>query len=748
MKKNKYLLLILKEKKLIITGLLAGLLMFAAYMFFFYIPMFKSETKLFIRNIQKQDVITSFDGGSILQSESGFSNPLFNLIQILKSEELSGRVRDQIESKYPEDVKKLNNGKKWNENFSKLIKAKLEPSSDVIKIKFNWVNKDHATDVLNTVVQEFKGINLDIRKSVEIKQREYLDTQITELGDQLDTLRREIKDYRLAKRAIDIDNESIELTKARILLEKQSEELRAQISFNQSKLSDLTRQLGVPNAQVALRSTGVGQDPYLAKLRENLMDAEQRYAKLGAKFTDSYPDVIAVKNEISEIKNNITRREKETLGSYSVKRGLYDRPSQDIATDLARTQADNVSLRSQYSTLTKGIGNIISQENQLPDKLLGLEELSKEEEALTTAYNNTKQKQLEARIKENQIVDNIYILNQPSEPKFQIIQLLAKFFGFVMMGFLAAFSIALIKEEIEDRWLNAREIEDVTNLKVLGILPWLKSATSIPKDLIIRDPNSIMGVAYGVIAANISSKSYSQDAQCISFISTVASRGKSLILPNIAATLARFDKSVVIVDTDFTDPVRLLRDIDINIHYRKTDIIDIIEIINKNIRLKQEVDSHFIARIIKDAYYPVVIKTDTGEEVCFNYLCAGKKVNNIYDYVSTRGFRMVMEYLKSNYEFVLIDTPKKPFIFPEFTSIADSSDAVILMSAMESNRQALINIIDTLKKSDTKILGIIAREANSQLEKYFISESIFTHNEDAVISDEEYEFTEEFSERI
>ncbi|MCK7461222.1 MAG: hypothetical protein MZU84_03725 [Sphingobacterium sp.] len=41
---------------------------------------------------------------------------------------------------------------------------------------------------------------------------------------------------------------------------------------------------------------------------------------------------------------------------------------------------------------------------------------------------------------------------------------------------------------------------------------------------------------------------------------------------------------------------------------------------------------------------------------------------------------------------------------------------------METNREELVSLIKKLEKSNTKILGIIPREENSELEKYFLSE--------------------------
>jgi|GEM_PF-1520877 len=724
--KNKLLLLILKEKKIIFSGIVIGFSLFLLYAIFFYVPLFSTNAKLFVRNIQKQDIITPYGGGSIIQSESGYSNPLFNLIQIMQSEKVASEVYDQIKIKYANDLRKfgINSKENWFNKYNKLVKAKIEPSSDIIAVSFNWNNKDNAENLLGTIIKEFKEVNLNIRKSVETKQREYLDTQVISIGKQLDNIREQIRDYKLKSRAIDTTNESTELIRARVDLEKQAEILKSDISYQNNKLNDLMSQLGFSDAKTALRATAIGQDPYLVKLTQDLSTAEQNYAKLQAKFTPKYPDVVAAKEEIQALNNNIEKREKESLSSIFVQRGLYDGASQNVVIDMSRVQAEKRSLLARYQTLQRGISELKSKEDELPGKILGLEELQKQENALSVAFLNAKQKQMEAHIKENEIVDNVFQLNQKSSPVYLINRILMKLFGFIMFGFLGSMGIAWVKEDIEDKWSNSREIEDITGQKVLGILPWIKSLNIVPANF-LHSPDSIMGISFSNIVSNIASKSYVDEAQAISFISTTSTRENSFIVPNISIALARSYRSVVLVDTDFRNPSKLLKSLNNEQVKNSNDIINIINEVNKYIRLsKTNNDQHerlfeFIARSLETASIPISIKMENDEIVVFNYLCANKKVDNIHNYVATKGFNAIIDFLKHHYEFVLIDTPAKSIIYPEFSSIIGASDAVSIISSINTNRQALVKMVDKFTREHIKILGIIHREANSEIEHLF-----------------------------
>lgn len=721
--KNKLLALLLKNKSMIFTGLFLSLSAFLIYLIFVYTPSYSTKTKLFVRNIQKNDIVTPYDGGSTVYSESGFSNPLFNLTQILDSEQLSAKVYDILKNKYPDDLNKMGvkNSQDFYPVFSKLIKSKIEPSTDIIKVSFKWENKNTVADVMNEILSSFKLFNLEIRKSAETKQREYLEGQTSSISNQLGNVRKQIKNYKLANKAVNITDESTELTRTRIELEKQASILRSEIAFNRSKMGNLAAQLGVSGAREGLRATGIGEDAYLGKLHQDLASAQQSYNSLQAKFTDNYPDVIAVKNEMESIKNNIKERETETLGSIGIKRGIYDRASQDIVTDLSRAQADNASLKSQLSALSRGISSVASQENQIPAKVLGLGELQKQEDALLSAYTSAKQKLMEAKIKENQVIDNIVPLGQPTKPELAMDGIVMKFIGLMMLGLLGSLAIAYIKEGIADRWISSQEIQDMTGKKILGSLPWIKSFSDMPISYIQR-PDSMMGLAYANITSKIISSSHQEESHALTFISTSASREKSQIIPNIAINLAKHGKTAIIIDTNFNMPSRILKDFGKDFHSKnKIDILDVIKEINKHYRFTKSIDNEFIGNVLQDAIIPVHI-VKNSENPDFYYLGAAKKSDNIYDYVASRGFKAMIDFLKYHYEFVLLDTPERPFVYPEVTAIANSSDGVIVLSSMQNNRQDLLSLIHNVEKSDSKIFGIISREENSDLERYFIAD--------------------------
>lgn len=717
--KNKFLALLIKEKAIISSCIGASICLFLAYVMFLYVPMYSTTAKLFVKNIEKPDIVATYGGGPTVASESGYSNPLFNLVQILGSETMSSNLYNVLSEKYPQDFDKLGikSKEKWTNTYPKLLKARIEPSTDIIKVSFSWPDKFNAKNILEETIDQFKITNLEIKKSIETSRRKYLDKQLVNISNQLKAVRQQIRDYKLAHKAVDIENESTELTRAKVDLQKEAEILKSDIVYANKKRADLAAQLNVPDARTGLRATAIGYDPYLTRLDQDLAGAEQNRAKLQAKFTDNFPDVIAAKNEINVLRKNILNRKLESLENISIKRGIYDKPSQDVVTELARVESEAVSLKARLRMLNRGVGNLTNKENMIPSKLFGLSELRKQEDSLLVAYSNIKQKQLEAKIKENEIIDNIFPLDNPSTPISIMSVILIKLLGFLSLGLVAGLGIALLKEDIEDKWIDSEEIETVTGKKVLGVIPWLKPADFATGDK--TQNSSIMDISHRHITSNIISRSDREQAQVLSAISTIPKRTKSSILPNIAATLAKLNRSVIVIDTDFASPSKILKYQQNENYDEPKDLIDAIQSINKYLRVSKTINDQIIGNILKSALITVNVEAEDNNEMKYYYLSSNKVVDNIHDYVASQGFATMVEFLKRQYEFVLIDTPAKPIIFPEFSSIANVSDAVILISGLATNRESLVKHIDNFEKSNTKVLGIIPRVENSDLERYF-----------------------------
>lgn len=446
---NRILEVILKQKGYIGMFILGSFVLFILYTVFIYKTIYKTDAKIFIRNVPQYNVATNSESdNSLTSSQSGYSNPLFNVVQILESKSLSNKVYKAISQKYPEELAsiKITSEDKFHNYIKNKLKTKIIPSTDTLTLSLRWGDKSSADSVLLETINQFRNQNLELRKAVETRQREYIDNYLKEIDSRLAAVKRQIRDYRVAQGVVNVNEEGTNILLTKYELEKKIADIKSQIRYNDQKFANFSKQVGFDNAKTALRATAIGQDPYLETLNKSLAETEQRYANLTSKFTDAYPEVIAVKNEISAINLNIGERSKESLGDVPVNRGVYDKPSQDIITDMSRTEAETTSLRAQLASLTQSLKSLHAREMKLPETIAKIEELYKQEDTLKAIYENVKKKQMDAKFKENEIVDNVFILDYPSEPKRYNFDLIIAFVGFIYGGAIVGTLAAWAKE--------------------------------------------------------------------------------------------------------------------------------------------------------------------------------------------------------------------------------------------------------------------------------------------------------------
>jgi uncharacterized protein involved in exopolysaccharide biosynthesis len=710
MNSQNFILFVKNNKKLISLSLVLSMMLLIAYLFTTYRVGYISTVNLFIKNVYNDGVVTAFGNERSLDSESGYSNPLFNYQEIIRSELVAKYCYDQISKRYKKELNLLgiSNQRQWFATFGKMVDTKVIPSTDIIQLSFRWVNKNQAPDVTKLVLNSLRKTNLEILRGVTLQQREFLDSQLETISQELLDVRTQIKNFKLNSKAIDLNDETSELVRKRVELQQQLSSLHSSISYNEQKARELTNILNVKDAKDAMLSNSIGSDPYLQNLNQQLAELQNEYQGMSAKFTDAYPPMQVIKNKIRTVTQNIEAHQKEVLGNYVISKGIYNKASSDIVTDLARVQADAISLKAQYAALQQGIELLKKQESSIPAKKLELDELEKKELALATAYDSIKKKQMEARIHENAIVDNIIVLKGPSQGKPDLKDLVLVCFGFMTSGLLAGMSIAWIKESIHDEWANVEEVERKTGKPVLGALPWKMKGSPAGTPAFYRS-NSDMLRTFDNIAHNLVNRSYLENSKVISFCTLYPGRQGSPLISQLAISLANAGHKVLLLDTDMQVPLRHLDYFNCKTLCPVKGLDSLIPEVNKKLRLADADDmpEQELRKIIGEAI--LHIQTPDNELGELDYLSSAQPQIRAYDFLASPGFKTLVNYLKLEYDFVLMDTPALPIHFPEMDAIVALSEGVVLLSPLAAKRATLIRQVRRLHAKGGNGLGILMR---------------------------------------
>jgi len=705
MNQDRILSLIRREKGFLIAGLILSIILMTVYALFFYTPMYQSNAGIYIRNISNENVLNSFGSSSPIKSESDYSNPLFNYQAILDSDQLSNHLYEKLKKDYPAELKllEITNAQDWKGYFQDSLKSNIISSTDIINIQFDWPRRSSAQSVMTLLVDEYKNLNLEIQKSTVGIKGDQIDKQLEEITNDLAKTRNQIQVYRKANKVVDLATEGAELTRIRMGMEQQLQTIQSEIAFSQEKKAELKQLLNFDSVSDALDASSIGDDPYLVQLYKDLANAQRELDKLKARFENAYPDVQSALREVESVQSKIDQRIKEATGKVKMGRGVYNTVSNTLVQELAQAEVEQRSLIARKESLKEGLADFVQNELEIPEKSRYLDELQKEEQALKDAYQALKSSSIESHIKDSSLIDNLYVLNPASPGSLQKKDLLLNLFGILLFGLSIGSLIAYSKNVYQDKWNSIDEIEEATGKVVLGNLSWQRELDTYVDDS-LEETSSIMR-EYKTVISSIKQRSYLEQAPVISFVSTKNERKHSVIVRNIALNMALSHNKVLLINTDFGESHE-------NGHFEVTeplgqyDIIAIVNQFNQNRSRNSQLQESEIDKMIDDATHNINIE-DT--DCALSYMTAELSVSRIYDVVGSYGFEELIRRLRPKYDFILLDTPSAPYDYVEVKTLMSKSDAVTVLSAVNTNRKELINMVRFADQNDIKLLGIIAR---------------------------------------
>ncbi len=706
--KNRYFRNFKKDKKLIFSAMLIVLVWSFVYLLFFYKAVYKSTAKIWIKDLATEEFVASLDTQNQMQPLTAAGNPILTQIEILKSDQLKRTIVEY----------KAKQGDKVGIN-SIDIDVKNKPSTDILSITLGDGSPKKAQDTLIAVLEEYDNINLLINRKISTARRKYIEEKLAEIDKKLREKRSEIEKFKSANLAISIDEESRELVAQKIEMSSKLEDIKGSMKNTQSSLRELERQLSLkPKDAIRAVALGTGNQT-LNQLRSDLNIAMQQYEFDSAKLADTNPKMVAQKTKIDTINKQIKEQVRLTVGKYTSSHGIniYDPVRSELVKDLADYQTRFIGLQAEEKALNGSIQTINLEQSKIPQKKFTLDMLEQEERALSSAYDQLKEKQIEAKIKEAEVMSNVIVVDAPDLPKgpsfpsvFQVLEMA------MLLGLMAGLSVSVLKTLIEDICDDIESIEAITKVPTLGIIPWLE--TFMPDEQL----QFIHGIAYNNIVSNLIIKCSKNNNKVLTFTSSSLKKPQSTIVYYLALGLKKLGHSVVIIDSDFRIPT-VIRNAGVE-NKVKINLSDFIISIENKFRHTQKIDP----KEVMD-----VLITDEKE---IKHLGNKDIVFEPYEFFGTNTFESIIEVLKNEFDWVLIDTGAA-HITPEFLIISKLSDGVVLFVNKTITYTIIRNITKALKNANIPFIGTIIRESSSKLEKEY--EKYLKFQQDKMLNDEKIE---------
>jgi len=556
-------------------------------------------------------------------------------------------------------------------------------SSSLIKVSFTSFDAKLAADIVNQHSQSYILLNNKRRLDSTSGAKVFLEQEIENVQAKLETSEKQLTDFARKHGVIDVeDRNNIMMTRMselnKSLAEVQNSRIDAETQFQQGQVNILNAVNPIEENVVVLQ------------LREQQARLQADYNEQSKVFKPAYPAMVQLKAKIDELQASIERQVSREESKVQV--GLESRYKQ---------------LSQHEIRLTSTIENLKQQMLNLQDRAVTYNILKREWEANKELYagllERTKEVGVAAGMELNvaSIVDIAKPPKEASYPKIPLNLAIGSLLG-LLLGLGSAFLLAMLDNTIND----VDQLTALTGVPHLGVLPHPESVKAGSKEKIktrktskgdnkldldlsvLLDPQSMYAESIQSVRTSMSFSNASGMPKSIMVTSSVPSEGKSTLSNNLAISIAKSGKRVMLLETDL----------------RKSRFHKIF-----GVPAAPGLSDYLVDDNQKFTSYKV------GEIDGLNICVAGTSSPNPVGLLGSEKMRLLIEDLKEKYDVVIVDCPPVIGLADSIIMSQIVDSVLFVVAAHKTPIDAVKNSLRRLKLANAPILGTVFNMVRSDL---------------------------------
>ncbi|HZX83477.1 MAG TPA: polysaccharide biosynthesis tyrosine autokinase [Reyranella sp.] len=550
--------------------------------------------------------------------------------------------------------------------------------SHVLSVKAESRNPQTAAAVANALAERY--LDYQRRDKIESMDRvdKFLMGRVSELREAVRKSDQAVEDYR---RAHDLYKSS---GGGGGVTSQQLTELNTQLLAAQTAKAEADSRLR--EAQ-EMRKGGLNSEsvpevlrsPLISGLRQQQSDAERKAAELQATYGPRHPSMLNARSEVGSIQGRVNAEISK----------IVDGLAREARTADARYQA----LAQNFETLKKQMGAV-------NDKGIGLEALERD----ATVNRNLLEAML-LRAKQSTGAEDILTANAklvspaapaqaPSYPPKALLALLG-----VAGGMMIGVTIALLREGGDHTFRRADQIEALTGLPVMAMVPQVAGRQQ-PAMQVLRQPTSAYSEALRRLHIGVELSETANSPKTILISSATPSEGKSVMVASLGRLLASNGKRVLLIDCDWRSP---------RLH-------QIFRCSNRDGLASLLVDK---ASDLENTIHHDAL---SGVDV----MPSGPWSPRSAHLLSSDRMRHLLEALEQHYEFIILDTPPA-LVTADVLSLSRLVEKVVFVVRWGHTRQeAVIEALKQIVDAQGDIAGVVmSRVVSKQYRQYSYGDPFF-----------------------
>ncbi len=403
--------------------------------------------------------------------------------------------------------------------------VRVVSGSRLVDINYSDPSPERAQRVANAYGEAIIAHNIDKRLQANVYAKTFLEDQLAQLKLRLEEAEKAVIAF-AEKEELVITGDKASMAEANL---SAANTVLSGVISERIKVEQLWRQLDLVGA---INLPQLLLNPVIQQLRAARSALDTEYKEKLETFKPGYPAMLQLMNRMKEVDRQIAIEVKTIKDSH---KAAYEQALQQENEMRARIEA----LRVETLDLQR--------------RSIQYNNLRREANTIRTLYEGLLQRHKEVDVAGGIGANNIFVVDRaivpgrPSSPDLSRALMMA-----LMLGLGGGFGVAFLLERLDDAVRAPQEIERLSGLPTLGVIPVVGKNTTAEAKLL--NPRSSIAEAYRSLCTALQFSTDRGLPRSILVTSAVQGEGKSITSLAIARHFANMGLKVLIIDADLRNP--------------------------------------------------------------------------------------------------------------------------------------------------------------------------------------------------
>ena len=561
--------------------------------------------------------------------------------------------------------------------FHKSLNVQLIPKTQIVEVHFRCKDPQLASQIANAVATNYIEHNFQTKYKATLQTSDWLTKQLDDLKKHAEESQQKLTDYQKKTGILGTDETH------NIILDK-LEDLNKGLSAAEGDRIVKEAKYRIAMTENPELIANIAPESVLGALYKERAEVRAEYAQLAAKYGASYPRVLQLQSQLTELDGAIQQEIKKVGDAVRADYQASLKAEQMLQTSFDKQKGEAYKLNEdaiQYAILRRDV------------------------ESSRDLYDGLLKKLKEAGIMAGLKSSNINIIDQASQPIEPVEPNIPLNIALGLMGgLLGGVALAFIVENIDNSIRTPQDIETYCQLPSLGVIPSVAMNGKNGSKQLVRGErqfvlpvtmehrNSGSAEAFRALRTSLLLSSPGAPPQVIMVTSALMQEGKSFNSLNLAVVLAQTGQKVLLVDSDMRRPA---------VHRYL------------GISLGSGLSACLAGTQTADEA-PVAIEQIPGLHV----VTAGHMPPYPSEMLASEAMPQLVQRWREQFRHIVIDTPPVLAV-TDAVVCARIADVVVLIARSEkTGRQSLIRTRDVLRKVRANIAGVVVNDLSFDSVEY------------------------------